>query len=97
MTKKIYVGNLSEDTTKEDLLDNFGDLGKCISVNIIKDKSTGKSKGFAFVEMGTPEEARKVIKICQGVELDGQKLVVNEARDLPEKKNSRGSFKSNRK
>jgi len=96
MTKKIYVGNLSGDTTKEDLLDNFGDLGNCISATIIKDKSTGKSKGFAFVEMSTPEEARKVVKICQGVELDGQRLVVSEARALPEKKNSRKPFKAKR-
>ncbi len=97
MNKKLYVGNLSDGTTKEDLLDNFGDLGSCISAIIIKDKSTGKSKGFAFVEMSTPEEARKVVKICQGVELDGQKLVVSEARAFPEKKNSRRPFKARRK
>jgi len=80
MTNKLYVGNLTEDVTEDDLLYNFGDLGKCISAKIVKDKDTGRSKGFAFVEMGTDEEARKVVEICKGVELDGQKLVVNLAR-----------------
>lgn len=89
MAKKLYVGNLSDDTTVEDLLDNFGDLGKCISATIITDKQTGISKGFAFVEMSTQEEAREAIKICKGVELDGKKLVVREARPQPERKNSR--------
>ncbi len=80
MTNRLYVGNLTEETTEEDLLDNFGDLGNCISAKIIRDKETGRSKGFAFVEMATAEEAREVVKICKGVELDGNKLIVAEAR-----------------
>jgi RNA recognition motif-containing protein len=80
MSKKLYVGNISDDTTEEDLLDNFGDLGTCVSAQIIRDKETGRSKGFAFVEMSTAEEGREVIKICRGVELDGKKLVVSAAK-----------------
>ncbi len=85
---RLYVGNLTNDITEEDLLDNFGDLGKCLSATIIKDKNTGHSKGFAFVEMSSEDEAREVVKICKGVELDGQKLVVNIARPQPQKKRS---------
>ena len=79
MTNKLYVGNLTDDVTEEDLLDNFGELGTCVSAKIIKDKNTGSSRGFAFVEMATKEEAREVVKICKGVELDGQKLNVTQA------------------
>ena len=89
MSKKLYVGNLSDDTTEEDLLDNFGDLGNCLSATIITDKHTGKSKGFAFVEMSSSEEAREVIKICKGVQLDGKKLVVSAAKPQPERQNAR--------
>jgi len=96
MAKKLYVGNLSDDTTEEDLLDNFGDMGNCISATIIKDKRTGQSKGFAFVEMKTQEEALKVIKLCKGVELDGKKLVVTEARVPSDQKNSRRPFTGKR-
>jgi cold-inducible RNA-binding protein len=88
MTNKLFVGNLTEDITKEDLLDNFGDLGTCLSVKIIKDKKSSSSKSFAFVEMATEAEALEVIKKCKGVELDGQKLVVNLAR--PQKNEKKG-------
>ena len=80
MSNKLYVGNLSDETTEDDLKYNFGDLGTCLSAKIIKDKFTGKSKGYAFVEMKSEEEAREVIKKCKGVELDGKRLVVNEAK-----------------
>lgn len=88
MSKMLYVGNLSDDTTEEDLLENFGDLGKCLSANIITDKRTGKTRGFAFVEMSSEKEAREVVKICKGVELDGNKLVVRTARPQPERHGS---------
>ena len=90
MSSKLYVGNLSDEATEDDLLYNFGDLGTCRSVKIIKDKYTGKSKGYAFVEMGSDEEAREVIKICKGVELDGKKLIVSEARPTRTENQDRG-------
>ena len=96
MSNKLYVGNLSDDTDEEDLQYNFGELGTCISVNIIRDKATGRSKGFAFVEMATEQEAREVIRICRGVELDGNKLVVSEAKPDP-RTNGRGESGKPRK
>jgi RNA recognition motif-containing protein len=95
MTNKLYVGNLTDDVTEEDLLDNFGDLGTCVSAKIIRYKNTGSSRGFAFVEMATEEEAREVVKICKGVELDGQKLNVTQAQ--PQHKRSGGSKPGKRK
>lgn len=83
MGKKLYVGNLSNDTTEDDLLFNFGELGTCTSASLIRDKNTGQSRGFAFVEMATEAEARDVIRICRGVELDGKQLVVREANSPP--------------
>jgi len=80
MPTKLYVGNLPDDTTEEDLRDNFNDLGRCISAKIIRDRQTGRSRGFAFVEMATEQEAQEAIRKCKGVELDGNKLVVSEAR-----------------
>jgi len=84
MNNKIYVGNLTEFITSEDLKDNFNGLGKCISAKVIKDRLTGKSKGFAFVEMATELDAQDVIRKCKGVELDGNKLVVTLARPKTE-------------
>lgn len=95
MSNKLYIGNLSNDTTEEDLMDNFNSLGKCISAKIITDRETGRSKGFAFVEMATDQEAQDAITKCKGVELDGKKLIVNEARPKENTKTSGGSgFKS---
>jgi len=89
MGNKLYVGNLSTDTTEEDLMDNFSAMGKCTSVKIITDRETGRSKGFAFVEMSTDQEAQGAIEKCKGVELDGKKLIVSEARP---KENTKRSF-----
>jgi RNA recognition motif-containing protein len=80
MKNKIYVGNLPYDVTEEDLKYNFGELGKCVSVKIIRDRQSGISKGFGFVEMATEEEACEVIKKCRGVELDGNRLTVKQAQ-----------------
>ena len=99
MSNKLYVGNLTEDTTEEDLLDNFGDLGTCISARIIRDKDTGRSRGFAFVEMATEQEALEVVKVCRGVELDGHRLVVTPARaqaDQPSQGKPRSSGRKKR-
>jgi RNA recognition motif-containing protein len=85
MTNKIYVGNLPHDATEDDPKYNFGELGTCISVKIIRDKLTGLSKGFAFVEMATEKEAQDAIQKCKGVDLDGKKLVVKEAKPKAKK------------
>jgi len=76
----IYVGNLSYGIKENDLKEIFEEYGETSSVRIIKDKMTGKSKGFAFVEMENDNEAKEAISNLNEAELQGRKLVVNEAR-----------------
>jgi RNA recognition motif-containing protein len=90
MSKKLYVGNLSYEVTEEDLKKNFGEAGECVAVNIIRDKYSGNSRGFGFVEMATEEEAQEAIKKLNGGELSGRKITVQEAR--PRKEQSRMRF-----
>lgn len=85
---RIYVGNLSYEATDVDLRTTFEDFGEVESATIIKDKFSGKSKGFGFVEMPSNEEAQSAIEGLNGHELKGRKLNVNEAR--PMKSNNRG-------
>ena len=85
MAKKLYVGNLSYDTTEDALKDTFSQAGTVESAIIIKDKMSGRSKGFGFVEMSTDEEAQKAIEVLNGKELDGRALTVNEARPMEER------------
>jgi len=80
MEKKLYVGNLSYDTTEDALKELFSQAGTVTSVSIIVDKFSGKPKGFGFVEMSSEEEAKKAIEMFNGKELDGRNIVVNEAR-----------------
>ena len=80
MSKKLYVGNLSFQTTSQDLQDFFAQAGTVESASVISDRDTGQSKGFAFVEMSTDEEAAAAIEQFNGKELDGRMLKVNEAR-----------------
>lgn len=96
-SNRLYVGNLTNDITEEDLIDNFGDLGTCRSARIIRDKNTGLSRGFAFVEMASQEEAQKVEKICKGVELDGRKLIVTQAQPIMRQNRSGVSKSRNNK
>jgi len=77
---KLFVGNLSFDTTEEELKELFGQVGTVQSVNIIRDKYTNNSKGFGFIEMGSNEEAEKAIAQLNGKELHGRNLSVAEAR-----------------
>ena len=79
MSSKIYVGNLSFNTTTQDLEEMFGASGTVESTNIIEDRETGRSRGFAFVEMSTKEEAQAAISALNGKEIDGRALTVNEA------------------
>jgi RNA recognition motif-containing protein len=79
---KLYVGNLSYQTTEEGLRQVFEEDGRTVtSVAIIMDRETGRSRGFAFVEMGSPADGESAISACDGRELDGRQLRVNEARD----------------
>lgn len=80
MGKKLYVGGLSYETTEDTLRDTFSQAGNVESANIIVDRSSGRSKGFGFVEMSTDEEARKAVETLNGKDLDGRNLTVNEAR-----------------
>ena len=81
MTNKLYVGNVSFDAKESDLEDLFSQFGTVNSVRVITDRMTGRSKGFAFVEMGTSEEAKKAIDELDGKEAFGRDLKVNEAQE----------------
>jgi RNA recognition motif-containing protein len=80
----IYVGNLSHDVTEDELKEAFEAFGKITSINIIKDKYSGESRGFGFVEMSSKDEAQSAIDGLNGTELKGQSLNVNEARPRTE-------------
>jgi len=80
MTSKLYVGNLPFATTAQEIEDLFAATGAVSSVEMIFDKFTGRPRGFAFVSMATPEDARKVVEKFNGTELGGRNLTVNEAR-----------------
>ena len=77
---KLYVGNLSFNTTNQDLNDLFGTVGTVQSSNIIEDRETGRSRGFGFVEMSSQAEGESAIAELNGKELDGRQLKVNEAK-----------------
>ena len=77
---KLYVGNLSFDTSTQDLEKMFGEIGTVESTNIIEDRETGRSRGFGFVEMSTKEEGQNAISQLDGKEVDGRSLKVNEAK-----------------
>jgi len=95
MSKKIYVGNLSYQTTEGDLSTLFEEVGQVDSVNVITDRDTGRSKGFAFVEMST-EDADKAIAELNGKELNGRTLTVNEARPREDRSGNRGGYSRGR-
>ena len=80
MVKKLYVGNLAFQTTSQDLQELFGQAGTVESASVIEDRDTGQSKGFAFVEMSTEEEAASAIDQFNGKEVAGRMLKVNEAK-----------------
>lgn len=84
MAKKLYIGNLSYNTTDESLRAAFQQAGSVVSVAVIMDKMTGRSRGFGFVEM-EDADADKAIDMWNGKELDGRELVVNEARPLEDR------------
>jgi len=77
---KLYVGNLSFNTSNQDLNDLFGTVGTVVSSNIIEDRETGRSRGFGFVEMSSKAEGEEAIATMNGKEVDGRTLKVNEAK-----------------
>jgi RNA recognition motif-containing protein len=77
---KLYVGNLSFNTTNQDLNDLFGEVGQVESANIIEDRETGRSRGFGFVEMANQADGETAIAQLNGKEVDGRQLKVNEAK-----------------
>ena len=83
MNTKLYVGNLSFDTIENDLQDLFQAFGPVTEVNLIMDRATGRSRGFAFVTLSAPEDLSGVIRAMDGAMLDGRPLRVNEAQDRP--------------
>jgi RNA recognition motif-containing protein len=81
MGKKLFVGNLSFDTTSGDLEALFSEIGPCESVSVITDRDTGRSRGFAFVEMASQADAQRAITALNGREIQGRTLNVSEARE----------------
>lgn len=77
---KLFVGSLAWATTEEALKEFFSQAGTVESANVVTDKMTGRSRGFGFVEMSSPEEAKKAIDELNGKELDGREITVSEAR-----------------
>jgi cold-inducible RNA-binding protein len=98
MAKRLYVGNLPYSTTDDQLKELFAQAGTVESAQIIIDKMSGRSKGFGFVEMSTDEEAQAAIDMFNpegGYEMDGRKVVVNEARPMesrPPRDGGNGGF-----
>lgn len=82
---RLFVGNLSYQTMEQDLQDFFAQAGNVTSVSLMFDKFTGKSRGFAFVELASPEEANKAVELFNGKELQGRPLTVNIARPREER------------
>jgi RNA recognition motif-containing protein len=90
MNTKLFVGNLSFNTTENDLQDAFAAHGTVTEANVMMDRATGRPRGFGFITMGTPEEAQKAVDALNGVTLDGRNLTVNEAK--PREERSSGGF-----
>lgn len=91
---KIYVGNLSYETTEDQLRAVFADVGEVDSVTLITDRHSGRSKGFAFVEMSNDEEAKTAITQLNGKEIDGRTMNVSEARPREDRRPSSGFSRS---
>ena len=98
---RLFVGNLSFQTGENDLQDYFAQAGAVTSVNLMLDKVSGKSRGFAFVEFGTAAEAQKAIELCHGKEFQGRVITVNVARPREERpprwSGNRGDYRGERR
>jgi RNA recognition motif-containing protein len=85
MNNKLFVGNLSFNTTENDLQDTFAAFGSVTEANLMMDRATGRPRGFGFVTMSTPEEAAKAVEGMNGKSIDGRALTVNLARPREER------------
>ena|SRR5512137_877177 len=94
MSTKLFVGNLSFNTTENDLQDAFAAHGTVTEANLMMDRSTGRPRGFGFITMGSPEEAQKAINALNGAMLGDRNITVNEAR--PREERSGGGFRGGR-
>ena len=90
MSNKLFVGNLSFNTTENDLQDAFAAHGSVVETNLMMDKMSGRPRGFAFVTMSSAEEAQKAISALNGAQLDGRALTVNVARPREERSGGGG-------
>lgn len=94
MAKKLYIGNLSYNTTEAALSEFFGSVGEVVSANIITDRMSGRPRGFGFVEMADEAAAQKAISQLNGQELDGRPLKVAEAKPPRSRDDRRGGGRS---
>jgi RNA recognition motif-containing protein len=94
MASKLYVGGLAYSVTEKELEELFSEQGKVVSVAVIKDRDSGQSKGFGFVEMSDDNEAQKAIEVLNGKELSGRALTVNQARPQVDRSSGTGFQKS---
>src|SRR5271168_4869614 len=90
MSAKLFVGNLTFTATENDLQDYFAQAGVVVSVNIMQDRMTGRSRGFAFIEMGSKEDAEKAIQMFHSKDFQGRPLTVNEPRPREERPSGGG-------
>ena len=93
---KLYVGNLSFNTSNQDLTELFGTVGTVQSANVIEDRETGRSRGFGFVEMSSDAEGQNAIAQLNGKEIDGRELKVNEAKPQENRSGGGGGRGGNR-
>ena len=90
MNNKLFVGNLSYNTTENDLQDAFAAHGTVLEATLMMDRATGRARGFGFVTMSTPEEAQRAVEAMNGKDLDGRALTVNIARPREERSGGGG-------
>lgn len=90
MSNKLFVGNLSFNTTENDLQDAFAAHGTVLEANLMMDRVSGRARGFGFVTMSTPEEAQKAIEALNGASIDGRALTVNVAKPREERSGGGG-------